>query len=300
MLGVVVVTHNSDTVLRACLESCRKFVNAPVLVIDNASSDDSVMVAHEAGVRVCANAENRGFAGAVNQGVTELGTDLILLLNPDTELLSPVEPLVSACLDPQTGASAGALVDAETRLPQKGFSVRRFPNATTLVFETLGLNRLFSWNPVNRQYRCTDLDLSHPTCIEQPAAAFFLFRRDAWTTVRGFDESFAPIWFEDVDFCKRLIDAKWTIRYVPEAIAAHRGGHSALKLESYRKRSYWFSSLLRYARKHCSAPGFRFVCAAVLLRSLVHVRRRSPDPDSHSKVLSPSRLALKGLKTGKI
>jgi N-acetylglucosaminyl-diphospho-decaprenol L-rhamnosyltransferase len=300
MLGVVVVTHNSGAVLGACLESCRKFVNAPVLVVDNASSDDSVMVAQEAGVMVCANAENRGFAAAVNQGVTQLGTDVVLLLNPDAELLSPVEPLVSACSDPQTAASAGALVDAETRLLQKGFSVRRFPNATTLVFETLGLNRLFPWNPVNRKYRCTDLDLSNSTFVEQPAAAFFLFRRDTWAKIGGFDESFHPIWFEDVDFCRRLIDGGWSIRYIPEAIAAHRGGHSALRLESYQKRGYWFASLLRYARKHCSASGFRFVCASVLLRSFVHDARRSPEPDDRSKVIRPSRLALKGLKTGKI
>ena len=300
MLGVVVVTHNSDAVLGACLESCRKFANAPVLVVDNASSDQSVIVAQQAGVMVCANAENRGFAAAVNQGVTQLGTDLILLLNPDAELLSPVEPLVLACSDPGTGASAGALVDAETHLPQQGFSVRRFPTATTLVFETLGLNRLFPWNPVNRRYRCTGLNLANATLIEQPAAAFFLFRRDAWADVGGFDESFDPIWFEDVDFCKRLANREWKIRYIPEATAAHRGGHSALQLESYQKRSYWFASLLRYARKHCSATGFRVVCGSVLLRSLLDGGKPSRPAHIQPKVLSPARLALKGLKTGKI
>jgi N-acetylglucosaminyl-diphospho-decaprenol L-rhamnosyltransferase len=300
MLGVVVVTHNSDAVLGACLESCRKFVNAPVVVVDNASTDNSVTVARDAGVLVCANTENRGFAAAVNQGVNQLGTELILLLNPDAELVSSVEPLVLACLDPQVGASAGALVDEETHQPQKGFSVRRFPNATTLVFETLGINRLVAWNPVNRQYRCADLNLSDTASIEQPAAAFFLFRRDAWADVGGFDESFHPIWFEDVDFCKRLINREWVIRYIPQAIAAHRGGHSAMKLESYQKRSYWFGSLLRYARKHCSSSGFRMVCAAVLLRSLLDRRKPSREPHIRSKVVSPARLALKGLKTGKM
>lgn len=300
MLGVVVVTHNSDAVLGACLESCRKFVNAPVVVVDNASSDESVIVAQQAGVMVCANTENRGFAAAVNQGVNQLGTDLILLLNPDAELLSSVAPLVLACLDPETGASAGALVNVETHQPQQGFSVRRFPKATTLVFETLGVNRLFPWNPVNLKYRCADLNLSNPALIEQPAAAFVLFRRDAWADVGGFDESFHPIWFEDVDFCKRLADRGWKIQYLPDAIAAHGGGHSALKLESYQKRSYWFGSLLRYARKHCSSSGFRIVCAAVLLRSLLDSGRLRHKTHVHSKLVSPLRLALKGLKTGKI
>jgi GT2 family glycosyltransferase len=300
MLGVVVVTHNSGAVLGACLESCRKFVHAPVVVVDNASDDDSVAVAQDAGVMVCANKQNRGFAAAVNQGVNQLGTDLVLLLNPDAELLSPVEPLMSACSEGAAGASAGALVDLETHQPQKGFSVRRFPSAATLVFETLGLNRLFPWNPVNRRYRCIDLNLSNAAFIEQPAAAFFLFRRDAWADVGGFDESFDPIWFEDVDFCKRLASRGWAIRYIPEVIAAHRGGHSALQLESFQKRSYWFNSLLRYARKHCSDAGFRFVCGAVLLRSLVDGLKASRRLHAHLNVPSPSRLALNGLKTGKI
>ena len=299
MLGIVVVAHNSASVLAECLESCGEFANAPVAVVDNASNDDSVRVAKAAGVIVIANPENRGFAGAVNQGVRQLGTDLILLLNPDAELLSPVNALVAACLQPEVGACAGALVDSKTHQPQKGFAVRRFPSAATLIFETLGLNRVFPWNPINRRYRCADLDLSTSKDIEQPAAAFLLFRRDAWESVGGFDESFHPIWFEDVDFCKRLIDRGWTIRYVPEAIASHEGGHSAGKLASYKKRSYWYVSLLRYARKHYSELAFRCVCIAVLVRTLLQPSNRSREFDTEDKVINPSRFSVRGLITGK-
>ena len=55
MLGIVIVTHNSARVLAKCLESCRKLTEATVVVVDNASRDESVQVAQAAGVIVCAN-----------------------------------------------------------------------------------------------------------------------------------------------------------------------------------------------------------------------------------------------------
>jgi GT2 family glycosyltransferase len=298
MLGIVIVTHNSARVLTKCLESCRKFTEAAVIVVDNASRDESVQVAQAAGVIVCANSENRGFAAAVNQGVNRLDADVILLLNPDAELLSSVDELISACTEPRVGAASGALVDANTRQVQKGFSVRRFPRATTLIFETVGLNRLFPGNPVSRQYRCLNLDYSKSGNVEQPAGAFFLFRRDAWKSVGGFDESFYPIWFEDVDFCKRLIDKGWSIRYVPAAMAAHEGGHSAGKLQAYEKRSYWYVSLLKYAQKHYSRTAFRIVCAAVLLRCITVRGAPRGSLKRVPNIVSPFRLAVKGLLTG--
>ncbi len=58
-----------------------------------------------------ANAGNHGFAGAVNQGVSALDTELVLLLNPDTELRTSIEKLEAACLETGTGLAAGQLTD---------------------------------------------------------------------------------------------------------------------------------------------------------------------------------------------
>jgi hypothetical protein len=46
--------------------------------------------------------------------------------------------------------------------------------------------------------------------VEQPAGAFFMFRRSAWLELGGFDENFWPVWFEDVDFCARLRSAGYS------------------------------------------------------------------------------------------
>lgn len=261
--GAVIVTHNSEAEIGACLDSVLGRVSR-VVVVDNASSDGTRdQVLERPGASLIANLDNRGFAAGVNQGIRALDSSLILLLNPDAVLLTGIEPLAEACGEPGVGAAAGKLVD-ELNRPQTGFSVRRFPTPLSLSFEVLGLNRLRPGNRVNRRYRCLDLDLAVAAQVEQPAGAFLLIPRDVWQVLGGFDEGFRPIWFEDVDFLKRARDAGYGARYVPSAVARHRGGHSVGRLRRESREVYWYASLLRYGSRHFRAPGRLVVCAAVV------------------------------------
>ena len=258
---VVAVTFNSEQVIASCLESCREY---PVIMIDNASTDRTVAAVRRfPHVRVIANDVNRGFAAAVNQAVRECETDFVLLLNPDVTLLTDISPLVASCSTESAGAGAGQLLGEDGR-PQKGFGIRRFPTAVTLVFEVLGLNRVLPWNPVNRRYRELRRNLEAAGEVDQPAGAFLLFRKQVWERLGGFDEAFYPVWFEDVDFCKRVREAGYKIVYNPAVKARHRGGHSVRALPGECRELYWYVSLLRYASKHFRALGFRLVSAAVV------------------------------------
>jgi len=264
-LVVVVVTYNSSAVIGDCLDSCR---HIKTVVIDNASTDDTLQqVGLRPWVEAIANAENRGFAAAVNQGVRRSDSEFVLLLNPDVQLRSDLAPLLAACALEGTGLACGQLLD-EGGKPQTGFSVRRLPSAAALACEVLGLNRLFPWNPVNRKYRCLDLDPKEPADVEQPAGAFLLFRKDMWKRLDGFDERFHPLWFEDVDFCKRILDLGLKIRYLPQVEAIHRGGHSISQLGWSCREHYWYVSLLKYASKHFRTSEFRGMSVAVVLGSL--------------------------------
>jgi GT2 family glycosyltransferase len=137
--GVVVVTYNSAEVIGRCLDSC---AGLPVIVIDNASTDGTRdIVQRRPAVKLIANASNRGFAAAVNQGVGALKTELVLLLNPDAEIETPVDPMAEACARDGVGAAGGKLID-ETGKVQSGFALRRFPTPMALTFEVLGINRM--------------------------------------------------------------------------------------------------------------------------------------------------------------
>jgi len=265
-VAIVVVTHNSASEIGACLEAAVA-TGQPVWVIDNASEDNTLSEARKHNVHVLANQTNLGFAAAVNQGVRAAGAELILLLNPDAVLRTDPAPLVHACSRPEAAAAAGKLVNSNGEI-QRGFTVRRLPSATALTFEVLGVNRLWPGNPVNWHYRCLDMNLDLPAEVEQPAGAFCMFRRDVWERLGGWDEGFYPLWFEDVDFCRRARDAGFLIYYEAAAEAVHSGGHSVGKIPLECRELYWYGSLLRYVQKHFCPAERRMVCMAVMLGSI--------------------------------
>ncbi len=175
----------------------------------------------------------------------------------------------------------------ERRVPERAAryrrAVSRLMSPAALVFEVLGLNRIWPGNPVNRKYRCLDLNPDEPAEVEQPAGAFLMVGRAVWEKLGGFDEAFRPVWFEDVDFLKRARDAGYRIRYVPSVVARHQGGHAVRRLAWGCRQACWYGSLLRYACKHLSRRARRGVSVAVVLgftaRAVMQVfRERSLKP----------------------
>ena len=263
-VSVIVVSYNSASHLPGCLDSLRG-AGAEVIVVDNASADDSVAVARQQGARVIANAENRGLAAAANQGALASAAEFLLFLNPDTVLLGGFAELLRALVqDPQAGAAAALLLDASGR-PQVGFNVRSLPGFVALASEVLLLNRVWPRNPVNRRYRCLDVPLDRPCEIEQPAGACLLVRRRALEQVGYWDESFYPLWFEDVDLCLRLRRAGFRILFCPTCRWRHQGGHSLVGISFARKQLFWYRNLLYYVHKHMGSA------AALAMRLLVCV-----------------------------
>ena len=290
MVGIVVVTYNSREVIEECLDACVRLAGVIVVVVDNHSEDTTVeQVRRRPGVRLIPNSRNRGFAAAANQGIALLNTRFVLLLNPDAVLVSGLQDLVNAVGSPGVGAAGGRLINADGTT-QAGFNIRGFPTPWTLCFEALGLNRLWQGNPVNRRYRPI-LSASKESDVDQPAGAFLMIRKAAWEIAGGFDEGFHPVWFEDVDFCKRLHQGGLRIVYVPSAVARHRGGHSANKLTWGSRQLYWYASLLRYAAKHFPASSRRMVGIAVALACIprmiagVLIHRTSTPVTVYSRVM---------------
>ena len=269
-VGIVIVTYNSAEEIGACLDAAMA-TGAEVLVVDNASTDGTPDQVRQRGAAVVVNPTNRGFAAAVNQGIRLVTAEYILMLNPDAVLKEGnLEPLHAACAAPGIGAAGGKLVDFQG-VVQAGFSVRRLPTPLVLAFEVLLVNRLWPGNPANWHYRCYDLKYDEPAEVEQPAGAFLMIRRQVWEDLGGLDERFYPIWFEDVDFCKRLSDHGYRVCYEPRAVAAHRGGHSIRKILLENREFYWYGSLLKYAFKHFHSGTSRLLCLAVLTGSLMRM-----------------------------
>ena len=264
--GIVIVAHDSGAEIGACLDRAL-LTGAEIVVVDNASLDQTRREVTRRHVRLITNPENRGFAAAVNQGIRALDTPLVLLLNPDALLETSLDALVECCRSPDVAGAGGKLVDNAGR-PQTGFAVRSLPSPWALICEVLLLNRLWPGNPVNWHYRCLGFDFSTPHDVEQPAGAFLMIRRTVWQELNGFDERFYPLWFEDVDFCWRSRQKGYRMCYTPNAVAKHTGGHSLAKISLENRQLYWYCSLLGFAAKHYGSSTARMVSAAVCLGSI--------------------------------
>ena len=267
-IAIVIVTFNSGREIGPCLDAALASGAEAVVVVDNASTDDTIPEIGKRGARLIANSSNKGFAAGVNQGVRATSCPFVLLLNPDAVLKTAVDPLREACEMPHAAGAGGKLI-GQDGLPQTGFMVRKLPSPVVLVLELLVLNRIFPWNPANRRYRALNLDYDHDMAVEQPAGAFLMIRRDVFDELGGFDERFDPVWFEDVDYCRRAIDRGYWFCYSPSAVAVHLGGHSIPQLGLEMRQFYWYRSLLRYTAKHFGTFSFRAVSLAVAAGSVM-------------------------------
>ena len=281
--SAIIVTYNSAESITQCLEALAG-EDCEIVVVDNASQDDTIARIQafqtDDPVELLRISRNLGFAAGVNHGIRAASGDVFLVLNPD----AIAEPgAVSALLDCMTAQSAaaagGALLEASGEL-QRGFAFRRLPTLGSLLCEALLVNQLWPSNPINRRYRCLDADYSKVQQVEQPAGACLAIIREAWEAIGGMDTQFTPVWFEDVDFCKRLLDSGRKIVYCPAARFRHSGAHSVGKLSFADKQLFWYRNMLRYARKHFSRSMVMIlrvgIIKGMILRSLAALLGAGP------------------------
>jgi N-acetylglucosaminyl-diphospho-decaprenol L-rhamnosyltransferase len=263
--SVIIVTYNSGAAIAACLEA---LTNEPceIIVVDNASADDTVERVQQYPILLLKNMQNRGFGAAANQGTRETTGDVLLIVNPDAVAEPGAIAALLRCLG-SDDAAGGALLEADGQ-PDRGFTFRRLPTLWSLIFEATLVNQLWPGNPVNRRYRCLDADYSRQQEVEQPAGACLAVRRTMWDKLGGFDERFFPVWFEDVDLCKRLRDQGSRIVYCPDARFHHSGAHSVGQLAFRDGQLYWYGNMLRYARKHFSG-GQVFLLRLAIIKGMV-------------------------------
>lgn len=251
-LAVCIVNWNTRDLLDACLQSLhetRGELELEVLVVDNASADASADMVREKHpwVRLIDNADNRYYAAANNQALEACAAPFKLLLNPDIVVHpgSLQTLLAFMAAHPEAGAVAPRLRGTDGAVQP---SVRVFPGPDVIRYEALGLSRLFPRHPRYGKYRLGWWGYDETRQVDQPMASALLLRSAALAQVGLFDEQF-PMFFNDVDLCRRLVDAGWEVWFTPEAEMTHLGAASTRQVrremivESHR-------SFVRYYEKH--------------------------------------------------
>lgn len=252
-LSTVIVNWNSGprlSVLIASLEGLRDELNE-ILVVDNASKDGSAEVAGNLDwVSLTRFPENRGFAGAANFGISESVGSWVLLLNPDIRIEpESVRGLYQAAHQlPKSAVVCGQLISTSGE-SQQTFQIRDLPTLRSVLADAFFIEEWAGNAGAGATLKRFDSQGAYE--VEQPAAACWLLRKEAWIAVDGFDESFHPAWFEDVDFCRRILEkGNWKVYYLPHFTIAHEGGASVSELGYSSFLKLYYGNLLRYWKKH--------------------------------------------------
>lgn len=246
-LSVVIVNWNTCDLLRNCLHSLHRGqeLACEVIVVDNGSSDDSVaMIRTEfPEVRLIANAENRGFAVANNQGIRVSAGEYIMLLNSDTIVKPGALRGLVYFLDehPQAGAVGPRLVRPDGTAQPYAFGGD--PTLTYLL--TRGLNQLL----FRRYLHNWATDATQE--VDWVSGACLVVRRRAIDQVGLLDENIF-MYFEDNDWCLRIRKGGWKVYLYPEVEVIHLGGCSLS--QNPAARAAYGRSLLYFYRKHYSKP----------------------------------------------
>ncbi len=280
LLSIVIVSFNTRDLLRRCIASVvenpahqvvsgwppveeagqsprpsakgRQPLPVEILVVDNASKDGSAdMVEREfPGVRLVRAESNLGFARASNLGLQQSRGDLLLLLNPDTEVLDGalVEMAEFLAAHGRAGAAGPTLLYPDGR-PQHG--AFRFPTLWMSLFDFFPLNRRVIDSRLNGRYRPPAN--GRPFAVDHPLGAAMMLKREALQDVGPLDEDFF-MYCEEVDWCLRAKRRGWQIYQLPSARVVHHSGQSTgqfreeMLVELHRSRHRLF-------RKHYS-PSF--------------------------------------------
>ena len=300
-LSILIVTWNSERWIDRCLRSLPaacEGLDYEIVVYDNASADSTLLHVSESDAVVLRASANDGFAAGTNRAFGKSRGRYVFLLNPDCELEAGSVTRLCEFLDQNAIAAAAAplLVDERGGL-QREFQLRRLPTLGTLIGEALLIDKIFPKNRMTAHYRYRDLDLTHPQRIEQPAAAALLIRREVFDEVGAFDEQFAPAWFEDVDYCRRLAEAKKEIFTVPAAVARHYGGASVDTMGYPAFIDHWYRNMWRYARKWFSrgeAEALRWaIIAGMVARWMAALTGVSNGTSTRREALRAYRTVLK-------
>lgn len=229
-LTVIVVSYRTKELTLAALDALyreTRSLDMEVIVVDNASDDGSADAIAERFPRatLIRSEENLGFAAANNLAAERARGELLLLLNPDTEVRDrAVERVVEfARARPEARIWGGRTVFADGRLNPG--SCWGAPTPWSTLCAALGFASKFGavrWlNPEGLGSWPRDSERA----VDIVSGCFLLIERSLWEELGGFDPAFF-MYGEDADLCLRARARGARPRICPEATLVHHGGAS--------------------------------------------------------------------------
>jgi GT2 family glycosyltransferase len=211
-ISVIIPNYNAVSLLPTCLDSLRRqtWADFEVILVDNASSDDSVPLVRQGypEVRLLALAQNRGLTGGCNEGFAVAQGEIIVCLNNDTEA-DPgwLSAIVEALREHgEAGMTAGKLLLFDRRD----------------ILHSAGDSYRLDGIPLNRGvWQVDGPPFDQPAWVFGACGGAAAYRRAMLEEIGLFDEELF-MYCEDVDLNWRAQLAGYRCLYVPGAVVYHR------------------------------------------------------------------------------
>lgn len=269
--SVIIVTYRSAATLAACVDALRPQVRdarGDVLVVDNASPDDTVAVAVELGLDVLETGANLGFAAGCNIGADKVSGDLLVFVNPDT-IVAPgaLRALLDvACERPRAGPLGGRAHHADGSYDRR--SVLGHPSLRGAILFAVGASTYLRGSPrFDPEHGPPHLPADgRRQVVPAVSGALLASPRALWAGLGGFDERFF-LYGEDVDLSVRAVAAGWQPTVVTDAGYQHLGGASSVATGDAGVLLY--RGKVELYRRHLRPTAARVAVAALQLGTLV-------------------------------
>jgi len=233
-LSIIIVYWNSAAYTLACIASIRSVaprVAYEIIVVDNASSDDSAdRLQQVPDIQLIRSTANVGFARANNFGYQHSSSDVLLFLNPDTKVLgSAIDSMYDALASSQTLGVVGCrLLNSDHTLQTS--CVQAFPTILNQLTDIEALKLRFPGVPM---WGISTLfqPVSGFASVDAVSGACLMIRRDVFEGVGLFSTDYF-MYCEDVDLCYKVAAAGYQTGYVPDAMVVHYGGQSSKQVNT--------------------------------------------------------------------
>jgi len=272
-VSVIIVNWNTRDILRDCLSSVFKETQGlefEVIVIDNGSDDGSVEMveADFPEAIVIANAENRGFAAANNQGIAIAKGSFILLLNSDTMILDDAigKTVVFARTHPDAAVVGCRVLNPDHTMQRTCFM---YPSVLNTFLGATYLYKIFPKSKFFGREHMMWWGRDDVQAVDVVTGCFMLVRRRAIEQVGLMDERYF-VYGEETDWCYRFKKAGWKIMFSPDGRIIHYAGQST----SHKARAFRLQlegSKLIFMKLYGSRAAFPFACLLVGLFFFVRV-----------------------------
>ncbi len=222
-ITAVVVTHQSSACVEPCLHSIKQHLPAAdVILVDNASTDDTVRrarTATDARTRVIGGTTNVGYGAACNLGARAARSGYVLFLNPDVVIEHfDAGAMTDSLLWLPFGVGAPCLATEDDSGPAAAQCFPFSRPSSRRRGHTWGMIR-----PRELPSAVRPVDPAGGPCWASGAA--LLVRREEFIQLGGFDERYF-LYYEDQDISRRYLSAEWPVRRLEGFVYRHSAGTS--------------------------------------------------------------------------